>query len=190
VDGVCCNEGCAGACRSCALPGAAHGKCTPLAAGTADSRNVCKDQGAASCGNDGRCDGAGACRKYRVGTVCAGEKCASNIYTPAATCNATGQCAAPATRTCAPFGCNGAKCFDACTVTANCSPGNVCNGNSCGKKVPGAGCSGNEECASNVCAQGVCCVTTCNAACKACNLPNSLGVCTNIPTNMPDPKGI
>jgi hypothetical protein len=190
VDGVCCNEACSGACRSCALAGAAHGKCTPLAAGSADSRNVCKDQGAASCGNDGRCDGAGACRKYRVGTVCAGEKCASNVYTPPATCNSTGQCVAPATLACAPFACNGAKCFDACTTNTNCSPGNVCNGNSCGKKLPGAGCSANAECASNVCAQGVCCATTCNASCKSCNLPGSLGVCTNVPTGTTDPKAI
>jgi hypothetical protein len=189
VDGVCCNEACGGACRSCGLA-ASRGKCTMLPAGNTDSRNMCKDQGAASCGNDGRCDGAGACRKYRSGTVCAGEKCASNVYTPPATCNTTGQCVAPATQACAPFACNGTKCFNACTVTANCSPGNVCNGNSCGKKLPGASCSANAECASNSCAQGVCCATTCNASCKSCNLPGSLGVCTNVATGLVDPKGL
>ena len=61
---------CTGSCRSCALT-SSKGKCTPLAAGADDSRMVCKDQGRDPCGTDGRCDGAGGCRKYAVGTVCA-----------------------------------------------------------------------------------------------------------------------
>jgi hypothetical protein len=190
VDGLCCDQACTGACRSCSLE-SSKGKCTPLTNGAVDSRNVCKDQGAATCGTDGKCDGAGGCRKYAVNTVCAGEKCASNIYTGASTCNATGQCVAPATRPCFPFACNGAqKCFNACTSSANCIAPNVCNGNSCGKKLNGAPCSAGVECASNVCAQGVCCATTCNASCKSCNLPNSMGVCTNVATGTLDPKAI
>jgi hypothetical protein len=190
VDGVCCDQACTGACRSCSLE-SSKGKCTPLGAGAIDNRNVCKDQGAPSCGTDGKCDGAGGCRKYAVGTVCTGEKCAANIYTGASTCNATGQCVAPASRPCAPFACNGAtKCFNACTSTANCVSPNVCNGNSCGKKLNGAPCSAGTECASNVCAQGVCCATTCNASCKSCNLGASTGTCTNVATGTLDPKGI
>ena len=45
VDGVCCDEACGGACRSCALP-SSMGKCAPVADGAADPRNICIDKGA------------------------------------------------------------------------------------------------------------------------------------------------
>ena len=34
--------------------------------------NQCADEGASTCGRDGTCDGAGACRRYASGTVCGG----------------------------------------------------------------------------------------------------------------------
>jgi hypothetical protein len=188
VDGVCCNEACGGACRSCALS-SARGTCTPIPANTVDNRKVCQDQGAGSCGTNGRCDGAGGCAKYANGTVCGAEKCVSNVYTGVPTCNA-GQCVAPASRACLPFACNGTKCFDACTTSTNCVSPNVCNGNSCGKKLPGAPCSAATECASAVCAQGFCCATSCNAACKSCGLPGTEGACTNVATGAIDPKAM
>jgi hypothetical protein len=189
VDGVCCNEACGGACRSCALA-SAKGTCTPIAANTVDNRKVCKDQGVGTCGTNGRCDGAGGCAKYATGSVCAGEKCAANVYTGPSTCNSTGQCVAPTSRACLPFACNGTKCFDACTTSANCVSPNVCNGNSCGKKLAGAPCSAATECATGVCAQGFCCATTCNAACKSCGLAGTEGTCTNVPTGALDPKAM
>ena len=39
-----------------------------------DPHAVCKDLTAAMCATDGKCDGAGACRKYAVGTVCAARE--------------------------------------------------------------------------------------------------------------------
>ena len=78
--GICCNTACAGACRSCALPGAA-GRCSPVANGAADPRNMCVDMGAATCGTDSRCDGAMACRRYATGTVCsAGDLCHRRLH--------------------------------------------------------------------------------------------------------------
>ena len=189
VDGVCCDTACTGSCRSCALA-SAKGTCTPIAANSLDNRNICKDQGVASCGTNGRCDGAGGCAKYATGTVCGGEKCAANVYTGPPTCSSTGQCVAPTSSSCVPYACNGTKCFGACTVTANCSTPNVCNGNSCGKKLNGAQCSGATECGSGVCAQGYCCATTCNAACKSCGLMGTEGTCTNVPTGTLDPKNM
>ncbi|HEX4406600.1 MAG TPA: hypothetical protein VH560_17295, partial [Polyangia bacterium] len=189
TDGVCCNTACGGACRSCALA-SSRGTCTPLTQGAVDSRGVCVDQGAASCGTSGRCDGAGGCSKYATGTVCSGEKCVTNVYTGPSTCSATGQCVAPSSLPCAPYACNGSKCFSSCTVSTNCVTPNVCNVNSCGLKNPGASCSAGTECASKVCAQGVCCVTTCSASCKSCNLPATLGTCTNVATGTVDPKAL
>ena len=192
ADGVCCNQACAGACQSCALT-ASRGTCTPVPANNVDNHAICKDQGATSCGTNGRCDGAGGCAKYAVNTVCGAEKCANNIYTGPPTCNTTGQCVAPATRVCTPFACNGTKCADSCTPatsTTACVAPNVCNNNSCGKKLPGAPCSAAAECASNFCAQGYCCITSCTASCKSCGLKGTEGTCTNVPTGTTDPKAM
>jgi len=188
VDGVCCAEACMGACRSCSLP-SSMGKCTPLPAGAADPRNVCVDKGAASCGTNGKCDGAAGCDVYAKGTVCAAEHCDANVYTPAGLCTASGACVAPDAVRCAPFACNGTKCFVACTADANCSSGNVCNANSCGLKMDGAFCADRKECQSGNCAQGVCCATACASVCKSCALPTSMGLCINVPDSQPDPAG-
>ena len=94
IDGYCCENACTGACRSCGLPGS-QGKCTMIAAGNADTRLVCKDTGAAGCGTNGKCDGAGACQHYLKGVTCKSESCASNIYTPQSTCDGAGKCVTP-----------------------------------------------------------------------------------------------
>ncbi|HXU01088.1 MAG TPA: hypothetical protein VN903_08855 [Polyangia bacterium] len=186
VDGVCCAEACQGACRSCALP-SSMGRCVPVPDGASDPRNICVDEGATSCGRDGKCDGASGCRSYGKGTICAGERCENNVYTPPATCNDTGNCVAPDSTPCAPFACNGTRCFMACTTDANCVAGKVCANNSCGLKLNGAFCSDKKECASGNCAQGVCCASACAGMCKSCALPTSMGVCANIPDGQPDP---
>src|SRR6185436_4340337 len=61
VDGVCCNEACNGACRSCAMP-TAPGMCTKTGPGQPDPRSVCVEEKSSSCGKDGTCDGEGGCR--------------------------------------------------------------------------------------------------------------------------------
>jgi hypothetical protein len=90
VDGVCCESICNTTCRSCALPSAA-GKCSPIEVGT-DPANECMDQGAATCGTDGMCDGAGGCRKYAVGATCAMAGCANSMLSLAGKCTAAGMC--------------------------------------------------------------------------------------------------
>jgi hypothetical protein len=190
VEGVCCDGACDGGCRSCGLL-STMGHCTLLAAGAVDSKGVCTDQGATTCGTTGRCDGSGGCEKYLVGTVCAPETCAGNVYTPPSTCSATGQCAPPDSLPCAPYVCNGNSCFNACVMDTNCvNPPNVCNGNSCGKKMRGASCSDATECQSTFCAQGVCCDSACTGACTSCALTGTLGTCTNVPTGVPDPANL
>jgi hypothetical protein len=187
VDGVCCDTACTGACRSCSLS-SAPGKCSAIPAGNADPRGVCQDMTPAACSSNGKCDGAGGCQKYKMGTICAPETCAANVYTPPSTCSSTGQCVAPDSLPCSPYVCNGATCFNACTATAaNCLAPNVCNGNSCGLKNNGASCSAGTECGSTFCAQGVCCDKACTGACQSCALAGTLGACTNVPTGAPDP---
>src|SRR5450432_530260 len=189
VDGVCCDGDCTGACRSCALA-SAPGKCTSIAAGNVDPRAVCKDATAAACSTNGKCDGAGGCQKYKMGTICAPQTCALAVFTPASTCSATGQCVAPDALPCSPFVCNDSACFNACTVNENCLGLNVCNVNSCGLKNIGASCSASTECQSSFCAQGVCCDKACNGACQSCALTGTLGACTNVPTGIADPAGL
>ena len=191
VDRVCCENACSGACLSCALP-SSPGRCVAVAAGNTDPRGVCQDEKATSpCGNNGRCDGSGSCQKYPVGTQCADESCASNVYTPPSTCNASGQCVAPDALPCRPYVCNGSKCFNACTTDAQClKPPNSCVLNSCGLKDDGASCTAASECSSNFCEQGICCHTACGGSCRSCALAGTLGACTNVVTGSADPAGL
>src|SRR5260221_7814337 len=66
ADGVCCNAACEGACEACNLD-ASPGKCSPSSAGDAspDGHPACAKEEATSCGTDGTCDGAAACRLYQ-----------------------------------------------------------------------------------------------------------------------------
>jgi hypothetical protein len=126
---VCCATACTGTCQSCALTGSL-GTCKVVPAGT-DPLNQCTDDGAAACGNDGTCDGSGACRKYGAGTVCVGAMCGASSFTPARTCNGTGTCNTAAAMSCGRFVCNGSGCLASCTTTADCTPPLLCSGGGC-----------------------------------------------------------
>ena len=192
VDGVCCESACTGACRSCSLSNSV-GKCTDVAAGSADPRQVCSDQGAGACATNGKCDGSGGCQTYPVGTACAAEDCTNDVYTGPSTCNASGQCIKPTSLPCNPYHCNSNKCYGACTSSEQCIPPNSCgqNGNisSCGPKPRGADCSSDNECSSAHCAQGKCCDKACTEACTACNLAGSEGTCSDVQSGA-DPQGM
>ncbi|HVT08857.1 MAG TPA: hypothetical protein VHO67_15470, partial [Polyangia bacterium] len=186
VDGVCCETACTGTCHSCALPGS-PGRCQTVAADNVDPRGQCKDQGAATCGTNGKCDGTGSCERYAVGTTCDSEKCSAGVYTPPSTCNATGQCVAGDAHPCAPYVCNGSQCFSTCATNDQCKAPNSCVSNSCGLKVPPALCSSDAECATGFCSQGVCCNSRCDGKCQSCALPTTAGTCTNVPAGSVDP---
>ncbi len=66
---LCCDTDCAGSCRACtmAVTGAPDGTCTALPAGSTPLDDQCA---AATCGNDGTCDGSGSCRQVPVGASC------------------------------------------------------------------------------------------------------------------------
>ena len=189
VDGVCCDSACTGGCRSCAVT-SSPGHCTMIAAGNGDPRNTCKDAGAASCGTNGKCDGAGACQLYSKTTTCAGEACSQNVYTPFSTCDGAGHCVKPPSLPCAPYTCNGTRCFMACSADSQCLMPNRCAMSSCGLANNGGACSGGSQCKSGFCAQGVCCDKACNGACMSCGLSGSLGTCTTVANGAYDPAGI
>ncbi|HVY40151.1 MAG TPA: hypothetical protein VHM31_19560 [Polyangia bacterium] len=189
ADGVCCATACTGSCRSCALS-TSLGTCAPVPMGAGDPHGVCVDKHASSCSTDGTCDGSGGCHKYPSGTECAPEKCASGVYTPVSTCDANGNCRAPDAIGCAPYVCNGARCYGACGNDMACSSGNVCAQGSCGLKPNGSFCSTGTECKSGQCAQGVCCATACSGSCFSCSMTGTMGLCTAVPTGLPDPAGL
>ena len=112
VDGVCCADPCQGACRSCALP-SAMGKCTPVACGRRRPARHLRRPGRRHLRQRREVRRRGRLPQVRPGHARAPASTAtSNIYTPASTCNSTGQCVAPSALPCAPFACNGARCFE------------------------------------------------------------------------------
>src|SRR5205085_10530303 len=100
------------------------GACAPLVAGTPAPATFCTDHGAATCGTNGKCDGAGGCQKYPDGTACAGASCPVGAATLklAGTCGG-GACSVP-TLSCTPYFCNGAAaCQTMCNVDGDCATG-------------------------------------------------------------------
>src|SRR6185503_1021245 len=98
----------------------------------------CTDQGMMTCGNDGTCDGAGACRQDSGATTCAPATCTGSMATAARTCNGAGNCLMGLPVPCAPYLCGSAgACRTMCSSDADCLAPNVCTGTTCGP--PGAG---------------------------------------------------
>jgi hypothetical protein len=191
ADGVCCKSACTGTCQTCAAAGNV-GSCIPADVAT-DPRNDCSDQGAATCGTDGFCDGTGACEKYVSGVACQSAGCTGSMLTFAGRCDGLGTCNVKPSQSCAPYVCNttGANvgsCKTVCTADADCSVGNSCNNGSCGLKPPGASCAADADCMSTHCAQGVCCSTICTGTCMSCAVAKSEGTCIAVPVGQ-DPLG-
>jgi len=136
AQGVCCKAACAGTCKSCAIAGS-EGECIDVPSGD-DPLSQCTDEGAMTCGSDGSCDGAGACRLYSGATTCAAATCAVSTATPARTCNGAGICLMALPVSCAPYLCGGdGACRTSCASSADCLAPNVCMGTSC--VPPGVG---------------------------------------------------
>ena len=97
---------------------------------TADPLSQCTDNGATSCGTDGMCDGAGGCRLYAAGTMCAAATCTGvDVHARAHVQRhrklPRGRRSRPAIRTCAaPSGACRTSCADVRRVHAP----NTCTG--------------------------------------------------------------
>jgi hypothetical protein len=88
--------------------------------------------------------------------------------------------------------CTTDTCSGATTVHTPKPAGTQCMGNllcngagTCGGSN-GDTCTTNAACLGGHCVDGACCNTACTTACMACNVPGSMGTCTNTPFYQPD----
>jgi len=188
--GRCCDTACDGTCVTCSLAGSL-GTCMPIPAGAPAPAGSCTAQPASSCGNDGTCDGAGACRKHPAGTTCVPSSCAGGKVMSASTCDGKGACVPGMTIDCAPFLCDPSSihCSSTCGSSDQCAPGANCLSGLCGLKPLGAACMNSSQCSGGAtCANGVCCSSTCDRSCFLCNIPGREGLCLPVPAGAVDPK--
>jgi hypothetical protein len=191
ADGVCCDSACTEKCKTCAAP-SSLGVCAYVASGIVPrDHNDCPATAPATCGLDGKCDGAGACRRYVVGTECGARSCQDSEQANVSTCDGKGSCQPGMLMVCVPYLCDSASgtCFNSCASDAQCSGGLPCTNGSC-VHSPDMTCSVSEECASGFCAEGVCCSSACDGPCESCSLVGSSGICTPVAAGTPDPSGI
>ncbi|HEY2902858.1 MAG TPA: PA14 domain-containing protein [Polyangia bacterium] len=131
TDSVCCLSVCDGLCQTCAVPGN-EGTCAAVTAGS-DPDNECDEQGAATCGQNGFCDGTGHCAPYPAGTPCSTAVCAQSMFTDAAACDGQGTCQPAPTVSCGKFSCaSAAACQTTCASNADCVAPNACLSGQCG----------------------------------------------------------
>ena len=179
VDGHCCQSACDGLCMSCDQPGK-FGHCLPVDAGQ-DPDDECAEEAPSSCGRDGACDGAGACRRYPSGAVCTAGGCDVATERAASLCDGNGTCVPGTIKSCAPAICLGDACGPPCAVDTDCPAGRWCDAGTCRtQREQGAACERSAQCGSGFCTDGVCCDMACKDACYACNQTGSLGVCKAI----------
>jgi len=202
VDGVCCDNACTGTCRSCNNAGSVGvctfaltntdpqtecgwcqacngaGACKFVASGQ-DPKNQCSPSAPSTCGDDGNCDGGGACRKWAATTECTVQSCTGTTLSPTDHCNGTGACTDAAPVSCCPFKCGAGICGTSCNSNADCCADAYCYGSACvTKKANGTACASAGECQSGNCVDGYCCNTACTGTCQACNVSGSPGTCT------------
>jgi hypothetical protein len=135
AQGLCCATACTGTCKSCAIAGS-EGQCINVPSG-ADPLDQCPEEAAMTCGNDGTCDGAGACRRHAGGTSCAPPSCADATATPGRTCNGSGTCLVVISTSCSPYACGAVACRTNCNSDAECAAPNVCIASVCGPRATG-----------------------------------------------------
>lgn len=188
VDGVCCKTTCTG-CNACsnALTGQASGTCAPVISGK-DPHDACADETATNqCGNDGMCDGKGACQKTSSAHICKTAGCSSDgkTFTPATTCNVDGSgvCTVATPQDCAGYPCTVTGCSKPCAANADCPTGNYCDmttGKCATRKPNGATAVNTYECTSGFVSDGVCCNAACTGQCQSCK--QTVGTCKAVTT--------
>jgi hypothetical protein len=171
--------------------------CTNIPAGMTDPNSGCVvDNNPAGCGNDGTCDGAGACRKWGKALTkqCAAATCPmdANTGTELAVCDGiSATCPAGKAVSCGTFKCDAMTrmCKTMCTVptqSADCVSGKVCEGGSCGKNAVGTSCTQTSDCAASLfCVDRTCCKTDKCGTCQTCG--NAAGTCASVKAGDPDP---
>jgi hypothetical protein len=169
ADGVCCDKACTGACEACSKGknDSENGRCLPVKSGV-DPDDECSETDKTKCGNDGFCDGKGACRKYDASTTCKDPSCGAGFSTGAGKCDGKGTCKDGSKTNCqGGLRCVGDRCLTSCTSPSSCQKSSdICNsnGNACRAPIaPGLACKPGEcqmgfRCAEN----GLCCKEDCS----------------------------
>jgi hypothetical protein len=199
VDKVCCNRACSGACKVCNISGK-NGTCQYVAEGSSPpTGKSCSSTASSTCGNDGKCNGVGSCRKWPDGTVCTGATCSANATLDLAShCDGAGKCRSILSTTadtidCAPHKCETNICGWGCTnPNKDClDKSSDCQNGSCdgAAKALGLSCTSNTQCASGFCSDGYCCESACAENCKTCRLSGARGRCVNVPKGSKPPTG-
>jgi glucose/arabinose dehydrogenase len=146
VDGVCCNADCDGTCEACneELSGALDGTCAPIVAGQ-DPEGECEPDAGypESCGADGNCDGASACREHaEAGTSCSAS-CDEGSELISA-CDGDGECVSNEPTACQPYVCGEEACLTECESEDDCDSGSACIDHACSAD---GGCTSDDDCA-------------------------------------------
>lgn len=177
-----------------AMTGEADGTCAPALAAS-DPHNDCSTSEAKTCGQNGFCDGMGACSKYDASTVCSDPSCTAGQKTPAGLCDGSGACVVGPTESCG-NGCDGTVCSGQCEDDLSCAQNAYCDpaaGDQCVPKIANGGsCSAANQCDNGHCVDGVCCDSACNGTCQACSASakgtGADGVCGDVVAGT-DPHG-
>jgi hypothetical protein len=129
--GVCCASDCSMNCFACNLLGSV-GTCAPVPNGM-DPLDQCSATPIGGCGNDGQCDGSGACRNWPSGSVCARAICFQGEVVDARQCDGKGSCAPAVVRNCGNYSCDPSTvtCFTSCVNRLQCAPGKKCHKGAC-----------------------------------------------------------
>ena len=138
------------------------------------------------------CDNTTTCQGTRTDGVCnASSQCAAQSVNDDSACNGQESSACgpyPSTFCSASQNQTPPVCTSMCMVDTDCDPSAHCDNGVCvPDEGPGGFCDEPSDCtASLTCVDSVCCNSSCNLGCEACDLVGSEGTCTRIP-NGQDP---
>ncbi|MDC3984826.1 MopE-related protein [Polyangium jinanense] len=187
ADGVCCNAACTGTCDACSIAagGTTDGTCGDMIPGLEDTNATTVCSGANACGPSGTCVN----NKKENGQSCTmANDCASGQCVEGVCCNSacTGTC-----QSCSVTGnvgmCSPIPAGQPDNVPANtCTGTSACDGAGTCEKANGQTCSTPDECGSGNCVDNVCCNSSCNGVCQACNTAGNPGVCSPVPVGTSD----
>lgn len=146
-----------GGCKSAADCPASASPCvlTTCAGGMCGTMNAAANT---ACGVGTSCDGQGNCVGCMTGADCPGLENACS------------------TRTCT----NGTCGVAYSPLGTQCNQTGACDGSGTCKLTNGDPCTKNEDCLVALCVDAVCCESDCSGTCMACNVPGSVGKCTNV----------
>ena len=119
-----------------------------------DEHDDCEVEAQSGCGQDGTCDGAGACRLYGVQTPCGPTSCSPFNELVGEHCDGLGACLGGTPVGCSPGVCRSGVCELACGSDRECAPGAWCDLQSgqcsAANRAPTAVLTGGTQAISNV----------------------------------------